>query len=130
MIKLKEYNKSKILLVVLLFGAYLLTTFYFSIWVHEFTHKFEYKDIPKEKNTEELCALNVCKNRLNADEMGYYTFIPANKEAEEKALSIHKTSEPYAYSVQFIFYALLCGLGSGALTKINFKKREKEVKLK
>ncbi len=84
---------------------YLIVTFISSIYVHEFTHVFQYRDIPKEN--AELCVSPFLTCEINGGKQyGYYTFTPTTQEGYEEGLKINPTSEFYAYLIQSIFFSV------------------------
>jgi len=86
-----------IILGIILWFAIMLS----SMYVHEYYHKFDYKNI--ETINERVCVLNNCGD----GNLGSYTFDLVNAEDYDKVLEIKKYTEYKAYSVQSA-YILLC----------------------
>ena len=94
----KSYQmKNKILLVVCGIIAFLLIMIG-SIYVHEYYHKYEMRNI--EKTSDSLCVSLL----LNCDgQFGYYRVEGDNEQEHEKALKIMENWENRAYFVQLMF---------------------------
>jgi len=86
--------------------------------IHESIHQLEYKEIIK--TSESMCFLginyNFINNNINFEKCvggildAHYKFMPINQVEVDKALIIDKTSEIYAYAVQFLFLLVLSPL--------------------
>jgi hypothetical protein len=104
-------KKLKKLILISLFIISIFAIWSLSTILHEFVHKFEYREIIK--TSESMCFLGINYNFTNQEVYSekcfggildaHYKLMPSNFDEMRKAQIIYATSEIYAYVIQFLF---------------------------
>lgn len=109
--KKKNLKVIKPIVLISLLVLSIILIWVISVVIHEYVHKFDYRNIPK--SSEEFCFLNNCV-KDGQKGLAYYYFVPSTKEAREEALGIQKYTETHAMIVQLVFVGIF-GISIGIL---------------
>ncbi len=106
-------KKLKVIKFFILSILALFLVFYFSVWIHEFSHKFIYRNI--EKTNESICVMGITyhygNNSLKFEKcmglFGHYNLQPTTLESYTRAMKIYKNQEIFPDLIQSAFLVIL-----------------------